>query len=323
MRAVVGRGALVLPFLAPGSALADRLDSVTFDAPPGWNRQAIAAGLLFEAPRARGGGFCHFLLGKTLRAVRPLADELDRAWASLLGSQSVIGEVATPAQSSLGNGVALAQRMAQVQAGERSYVMVLNLLLQGDRLVMVAANAADASALDRCAPAIGDFIAGVTFDLMPGAQPPPTAMPAAGGSQASVAPPPRSDPQLAARFGNSVVGSWRYALTAVTVNLNAPTQTRNAIDIRFAPDGAYRITYRVTIPGASMYSQSETGTYRVDGPRIRMQPTLTAGGPRPYTLDWFFGDHPDYRGNWGLILRASVDWTGGDKDSWRTFKPVE
>ena len=57
-----------------------------------------------------------------------------------------------------------------------------------------------------------------------------------------------------------------------------------------------------------------------------MRPAQAAGKREPYGLDWFFGDHPLYRGNWGLILRSSSEWLGsfaGLGTAWRTFKPAE
>jgi hypothetical protein len=136
---------------------------------------------------------------------------------------------------------------------------------------------------------------------------------------------PTSDPQLAARFGDSVVGTWRYAQTSVNVTLNAPSQVRNAIQVQFARDGTYTITVNMSIPGGGSYDEDESGTYSVLGQRIQMRPAQTAG-KEPYVLDWFFGDHPEFRGNWGLILRASAEWLGsfgGLDGRWRTFKPVE
>lgn len=319
----LARGLLALPLLAPPAAMADRFDIVTFDAPPGWSRKAITDGLVFESPPAGAAGFCQVLLSRSRPLAVPLGDELDRSWSSLLERQTLAGEPATPEQQDLGNGVTIAQRVAPLRAGRQTYITMLNLLRKDDRLVMVVVSVADGKALDRCGNAIGEFIAGLRMDTAPN---PPSAQvpaPTAGATQPPGARPPRSDPQLAARFGNSVVGTWRYAMTAVTVTLNAPTQTRNVIELRFARDGTYGLTYGAAVPGSSNFRQSETGSYRVEGQRIRMHPKSSGSGATPYTLDWFFGDHPDYRGNWGLILRSNTDWVGGGKDDWRTFKPAE
>ena len=239
----------------------------------------------------------------------PLAEELDRTWSALVARQTLIGEASGPPPQDLGDGLTLAQRFAQVRASSGgSYITMLNLFQRDDRLATVVMNA-DPKGFQRCEPAIGAFLAGLKLDKAATPQPSPSQV--------------RSDPQLAARFGNSVVGKWRYAMTAVTTTLGAPSQVRNVIEIRFARDGTYSITYGVAVPGSSKFDESETGTYRSDGQRILMRPKPSGSGSGPYTLDWFFGDHPDYRGNWGLILRSNASWIGGDKDNWRTFKPAE
>jgi len=301
------RGLVALLCLAPCTAIAERFDIVTFDAPPGWERQATANGLVFDL-RTAGADFCQIHLSKSRKQVATLPEELDRAWSALVARQTLIGESSTPTRHDLGNGSTLAQRFAQVRAGSGNHITMLNLFQRDDRLVMVVVNA-DPKGFQRCEPAIGELLAGLKLDKGVTAQPSPSQL--------------RSDPQWAARFANSVVGTWRYAFTAVTVTLGAPTQARNVIEIRFARDGTYSITNGVAVPGSSNFAESETGTYRSEGQRILMRPTQARSAPGPYTLDWFFGDHPDYRGNWGLILRSNANWLGGDKDNWRPFKPAE
>ena len=295
--------------LAPGAAMAERFDAVTFDAPPGWSRQATASGLAFEThPSATDS--CRIDLRKSRARVQTLAQELDRDWSALIARQTLIGDSSTPAQLSLDQGTTLAQRFAQVRTGNGTSFTMLNLFQRDDRLVTVVVTA-DPQSFQRCESAIGAFLAGLRLDQTAATAPPAQAQ-------------PLSDPQLAARFGNSVVGTWRYAMTAVSVTLNAPTQTRNLIEVRFAPEGTYRITNSVGTPGSSSFAETESGTYRTEGQRILMRPAQAGGGgPRPYVLDWFFGDHPDYRGNWGLILRSNASWPGGDQDRWRTFKPAQ
>ena len=301
------RRLVALLCLAPCAAMADRFDIVTFDAPPAWERQATADGLVFNV-RTAGAESCQVHLSKSRKLVATLAEELDRTWSALVARQTLIGEASAPRQLDLGNGLTLAQRFAQVRASGSSFITMLNLFQRDDRLVMVVV-IADPKGFERCNAAIGEFLAGLRLDKAAMPQPPP--------------PQVKSDPPWAARFGNSVVGTWRFALTAVTSTLNAPTQVRNVIEIRFARDGTYSITYGVAVPGSSNFAQSETGTYRSEGQRLLMRPTQTGSSPGPYSLDWFFGDHPDYRGNWGLILRSNANWLGGDKDRWRTFKPAE
>jgi hypothetical protein len=289
--------AVALQLLAPSTARADRFDIVTFDAPVGWSRQAITDGLLFESSPAGTSSFCQMHLSKSSKAVATLPEELDRAWSSLLESQTLAAEADTPAQRDLGNGLTIAQRVAPVRAGDRMYITLLNLLRKDDRLVMVVVHVADLNAFYRCGSVIDAFIGGLKLDT---------------------APPPQSDPQLAARFGNSVVGTWRYAFTVV----NGITVSRKVIEIQFARDGTYKIGQSFFLGGSNVQF-AETGVYRVEGQRIQMRPQQPGDKPASYALDWFFGDHPDYRGNWGLILRSSTDWLGGDKDDWRTFKPAE
>jgi len=301
------RRLVALLCLAPCTALAGRFDIVTFDAPPAWERQATADGLMFNV-RMAGAQSCQVRLNKSRKLVAPLAEELDRTWSALVAPQTLIGEASAPRQLDLGDGLTLAQRFAQVRASGSSFLTMLNLFQRDDRLVTVVV-IADTKGFERCNAAIGEFLASLRLDKAALQRPPPPQLTA--------------DPPWAARFGNSVVGTWRFALTAVTSTLNAPTQVRNVIEIRFARDGTYDITYGVAVPGSSNFAQSESGTYRSEGQRLVMRPTQTGGSPGPYTLDWFFGDHPDYRGNWGLILRSNANWIGGDKDSWRTFKPAE
>ena len=95
------------------------------------------------------------------------------------------------------------------------------------------------------------------------------------------------------------------------------------IEIRFARDGTYGITYGVAVPGSSKSSQSETGTYRSDGNASSCARIKPAALPVPTPSTGSSATIPDYRGNWGLILRSNANWLGGDKDRWRTFKPVE
>jgi hypothetical protein len=311
MVGVLAGGLLAVQLLAPWTAMADRFDIVTFDAQPGWSRRAITDGLVFESHPAD----CQIVMSKSHRSVGTLTEDLDHAWSSLLEGHAPIGEVDTPAQQDLGDGVRIAQRLALVGAGDRKYMTMLNLLRKGDRLVMVVVNLAGPKALERCGTTIGDFIAGLKLDTGPDLPPPPAPKPNVGATEPMVPQSPKSDPQLAARFGNSVVGTWRYVFTTVQWGA-APVRHRLVIEIRFAADATYTIT-------RSGPFGAETGTYRVDGQRILMRPKVLGDASGPYTLDWFFGDHPEHRGNWGLILRSSADWTGGDKDDWRTFKPAE
>jgi hypothetical protein len=188
-------------------------------------------------------------------------------------------------------------------------MVMLNLLQKDDRLVPVVVNIGDAKGLDRCGTAIGDFLAGLRLDTT-------LASPVV----------PSSDPQLAVKFGNSIVGTWRFGGTFVHVPGNAPTQTRRVIEIRFARDGTYRITNNGSLPGGGNFSRAETGTYQVDRQRIQMRPAQSAD-TGPYSLDWFFGDDPESPGNSGLLLRSSSEWLGtfggSDPARWRVFKPAE
>jgi hypothetical protein len=298
--------------LAPWTAMAERFDVVTFETPPGWTQQALGDGLMLEQRPAGTRTFCQIFLRKSRRTAASLPQELDRDWLELLGRQEIVAAVPDPDHLDLPNGITIAQRVGQAPAGGTLIVM-LNLLQKEDRLVPVVVNLGSAEALDLCGPAIGDFIADLQLDTA-------SATPASADSQL-----PTTDPTLAARFGNSVVGTWRYALTSVNVTLNAPTQVRNVIELRFARDGTYNIAVDVSIPGSGRYSEAEAGAYQVEGQRILMRPTQSAG-KEPYALDWFFGDHPEFRGNWGLILRSSSDWLGnfnGLPARWRTFKPPE
>jgi hypothetical protein len=301
------RRLVALLCFAPCATMADQFDIVTFDAPPAWERQATADGLVFNV-RSAGAESCQVRLSKSRKLVATLAEELEHTWSALVARQTLVGEASAPRQLDLGNGLTLAQRFAQVRASDSSYITMLNLFQRDDRLVTVTV-IADPKAFEHCNAAIGEFLAGLRLDKTVMPQPP--------------SPQVKSDPPWAARFGNSVVGTWRFALTAATSTLNAPTQVRNVIEIRFARDGTYNITYAVAVPGSSNFAESETGTYRSEGQRLLMRPKQTDGSPSPYTLDWFFGDHPDYRGNWGLILRSNANWLGGDKDYWRTFKPAQ
>ena len=69
------RGLVVWLCLAPCPALAERFDAVTFDAPPGWTRQATASGLAFETYPS-GTDFCRIDLRKSRPRVQ--ADSLVR-----------------------------------------------------------------------------------------------------------------------------------------------------------------------------------------------------------------------------------------------------
>ena len=310
--------------LAPWTALADRFDVVTFESPPGWTQQALDDGLMFETRAMGTRSFCQIFLRSSRTPTASLPQELDRIWSELRERQPLVAQAPDPAHLDLPSGFTLAQRVGQVQTGGAPLVVMLNLLQQDDRLVPVVVSIADSQAFDRCGPAIGEFVAGLKLDVSAPAPGAPTDSGTAGSAESRV---PTSDPQLAARFGNTVVGTWRFALTSVNVSLNAPTQVRNVIEVRFARDGTYRITVDMSVPGSTTFSDSETGTYQVEGQRVSMRPAQTAG-KEPYALDWFFGDHPEFPGNSGLILRSSSssEWLGsfsGLPTRWRTFKPPE
>ena len=293
--------------LAPCTAIAERFDIVTFDAPPGWERQATANGLVFDL-RTAGADFCQIHLSKSRKLVATLAGGT---------GPHLVGAGCTPdpdrrgfdaTRHDLGNGLTLAQRFAQVRAGSGSYITMLNLFQRDDRLVMVVVNA-DPKGFQRCEPAIGEFLAGLKLDKGgDGAALTVTAAvrPAVGGAIRKLG---RRD--LAIRVDRRHGHSGRA--DAGAQRDRDPVRARRHV----------RITNGVAVPGSSNFAESETGTYRSEGQRILMRPKQARSGPGPYTLDWFFGDHPDYRGNWGLILRSNANWLGGDKDSWRTFKPAE
>lgn len=319
-------GLLAVLVLAPGTVRAQQFDVVTFKAPPGWTQQALGDRLMFESRALGTRSSCQILLHRSRKPAASLPQELDRAWSELRASQPLVATTPDPARLDLPGGITLAQRVGQVPTGSGTLMTMLNLFQKDDRLVPVVVTVADSQALDRCGPAIGDFLAGLRLDATPAAAGPPTAD--AGRTNPAESPLPRSDPQLAAKFGNSVVGTWRFALTSVNVTLNAPSQVRNVIEVRFARDGTYRITVdMVPIPGPG-YNEAESGTYQVEGQRILMRPAQATAKRGPYGLDWFFGDHPSYPGNWGLILRSSsrTAWLGsfsGLESNWRTFKPAE
>jgi hypothetical protein len=287
--------------LAPWTAMAQRFDVVTFDAPPGWTQQALGDGLMFEtqpAPRA----FCQIFLRKSRRPTAPLLQELDGLWSEMSQSEPLVAAPGDPGQLDLPSGFKVAQRVGQVYGTIRA----LNLLQKDNRLVPVVVNASGPDAVERCSTAIDNFMGSLRLDETSAER---GSMTDARGANPADSPVPRSDPQLAARFGNSVVGNWRYGHTTA--------QTRNVIEVRFSRDG----TYAIDVGG---YALSETGTYRVEGQRILMRPRTA--DPGPYSLDWFFGDRPGSPGNWGLILRCSKGWLGsfgGETVGWRTFRPAE
>ena len=320
------RGLVAVLALAPWTVIAQQFDVVTFKAPPGWTQQAVGEELMFEMRTLGTSSFCQIVLRRSRKPAASLPLELDRAWSELRERQPLVAATPDPDRLDLPGGLKLAQRVGRVSPGSGTLITMLNLFQKDDRLVTVVVNLADSQALDRCGTTIGEFLAGLKLDATPASPGAPTAD--AGKANPPDAPVPSSDPQLAAKFGNSVVGTWRFALTSVNVTLNAPTQVRNVIEVRFARDGTYRITVDMSVPGAGGYNDAESGTYRVEGQRILMRPAQASGKTEPYGLEWFFGDHPSYPGNWGLILRSSsrMAWLGsfsGLDGAWRTFKPAE
>lgn len=297
------RGLLAALVLVPWTVMAQRFDVVTFDPPPGWTQQALGDGLMFEtrpAPRA----FCQIFLRESRLAVAPLGQELDRLWSEMRQREPLVATPGDPGQLDLPSGFKVVQRVGQVYGT----IKALNLLHKNSRLVPVVVSASDYSAVERCGAAIDSFVTSVRLDEASSA--PGSRMTDARGFV------PRSDPQLAARFGNSVVGTWRFGHTVV--DFGALSQMRNIIEVEFARDGRYTIT-----AAGTLYRSGETGTYRAEGQRILMYP----GGAEPYRLDWFFGDNPRYPGDSGLILRSDPEgWLGsrgGTSGGWRTFKPAE
>jgi hypothetical protein len=303
------RGLLAVLVVAPWTVMAQRFDVVTFDAPPGWTSQALGDGLMFETRPAGVQTFCQIFLRKSRRPTASLAQELDRTWSEMRERQPLVAAAPDPVHLDLPSGFTLARRVGHMQTGSSTLMVMLNLLQKDDRLVTVVVNVGDSKALDRCGTVIGDFVASLRLDTTP---------------TTSVV--PRSDPKLAAKFGNSVVGTWRFGGTFVDGTGNVPAQARRVIEVRFASDGTYRITIHGLLPGGGNFSRAETGTYQVDGQGIRMRPA--PGADRgPYGLDWFFGDEPESPGNWGLVLRSSSEWLGtfggSDPARWRAFKPAE
>ncbi|HEY5810269.1 MAG TPA: hypothetical protein VIT67_20015 [Povalibacter sp.] len=313
---VLSRGlmALLLSLLAPFDAKADRFDVVSFQAPTGWSRKEQGDGLVFESRQTGSDSFCVMTLSSGYPATGSIAEELDRAWAAVLEGAKFAGDPETLAPVDVGDGVTLARRIAQVQRAQGVLITTLHLLRGGDRFVLVLAMVSDRQAWDRCGNAQGDFLAGMKLDTTTPLRQPSapatangsTARP--GGLTAQGGP----DPQMAARFNHSVVGAWRFAWTMVSWG-PAPATVRQEIDVRFERDGNYRIWLQQI--------ESEAGTYRVDGQRILMRPA--GSNIDSYALDWYFGTHPEATANWGLILRSSVNWAGGDKNEWRAFKPPE
>lgn len=292
--------------------MAQRFGVVTFDAPPGWSQEALGDGLMFEVRPAGTRTFCQMFLRTSRKTATSLSLEMERTWSELRRTDALMAAGPDPAHRELPGGLTLAQRVGRVKTDTGTLVKIINLFQKDDRLVSVTVNIPDLAALERCTPAVDEFLASVRIDATP---------------TDAASPVPRSDPALAAKFGNSVVGTWRYAITTVDVTLNAPSQIRNAIEVQFAPEGTYRITINMTaLPGGG-FNDAESGTYQVEGQRIVMRPRQTGGKPESYALDWFFGDHPSFPGNWGLILRSSLGspWPGsfsGLPTAWRTFKPA-
>ena len=324
MRGMPLCGLLAALVFLPGTVMAQRFDVATFAVPPGWTQQEVGDALLFEMRPPGTRAFCQIFVRKSRKAAASLSQELDRTWAEWHARQAVTAETPDPAQLDLPGGLRLAQRVGQLQTGSGTMLTMLNLFQKADRLVGVVVNMSDAQAHERCSAAVGDFLASLRIDTTQAASPPATS---AGTTNPTGSVTPRPDPALAAKFGNSVVGTWRYAFGTVNVTLNAPTQTRHAIDVRFASNGTYTITVDAAFTGGAGYHESESGTYQVEGQRILMRPKQTGGKAASYVLDWFFGDNPNHQGNWGLILRCPTsEWLGsfsGTTGDWRTFKPVQ
>ena len=303
---------LALVVLSPWTVMAQRFDVVTFAPPPGWSQQPLGEGLMFEFRPMRATLSCQMFLRKSWKASAALPQELDRAWAEIRDRQQAVADAPDPAPLDLPGGLKLTQRVGRIQTPSGLLIAMLNLFQKDDRLVSVVVTMPVSEARDGCGGGIGDFLASLRVDATAAAPQPLT---------------PKPNPALAAKFGNSVVGTWRYAFGTAIVTLNAPTQSHNAVDIRFARDGTYRITVNASMTGGARYNQAESGTYQVEGQRILMRPQQSGGKPAPYALDWFFGDNPNHKGNWGLILRAAnPEWLGsfgGTAPDWRTFRPPE
>jgi hypothetical protein len=123
---------------------------VTFDAPPGWSRQALGDGLMFETRPAGTQTFCQIFLRRSRRPTASLPQELDRAWSELRQRQSLVAAAPDPAHLDLPSGFTLARRVGHLQTGSGTLLIMLNLLQKDDRLVTVVVNVGDSNALDRC-----------------------------------------------------------------------------------------------------------------------------------------------------------------------------
>jgi hypothetical protein len=300
MRVVPAWALLAVLVFSPWTIMAQRFDVVTYTAPPGWTQLVQGDVLVFEMRPAGPRSSCQILVRKSRKAEAPLSQELDRTWAEWHAGRSVAVERPDPGQLDLPGGLRLAQRLGLIDTGTGAMLTMMNLFQKDDRIVTAVANTSR-EAFERCSTAIGDFLASLRID--------PTQTPTASTI-------PKSDPGVAAKFNNSVVRTWRYAAGNVDPTKTVLSTTYYEVDVRFAPDGTYRITTKF---------ETESGTYQVKEQQILMRPQ--AGGKAPYTLDWFFGDLPGSPGNSGLILRCPTShWLGsfaGSATGWRPFKPAQ
>ena len=75
-RSLALRGLCAALVLAPWTVMAERFDVVAFDAPPGWTRQALGDGLMFETRSAGTQMFCQIFLRKSRRPITVETDVL-------------------------------------------------------------------------------------------------------------------------------------------------------------------------------------------------------------------------------------------------------
>jgi hypothetical protein len=140
---------------------------------------------------------------------------------------------------------------------------------------------------------------------------------------------------------NTLSGPWRRGTASYNSRYNPLTkqweyqplqqQFRIVTEVVFEPNGTY-INHAITT--TSKIIMNESGTYTVNGRVLNLRPTAYESSmefnkqfklgndpvPAPYQLEWYIGEHPQYKDNQGLQLRSGSKWIGSDNGQWVTFR---
>jgi hypothetical protein len=330
---------------------AERFDIINFTPPSGWNREVQKSSIAFVFVDQAKKQYCQIQVFASRAGGGPIESELQREWKeAVLSADKKAEGYSKPIVNELPNGVTLAQQMAPMRFAQGTYMATLSVYQKNGRVVSVLVNVPDEAAFNRFFPQISAFLQSVSLDAPAVAAPGPTAGSAPGPVTSSAAAPisgqglpvaPATPAQPYTGDPNTLSGPWRRGTASYNSRYNPLTkqweyqplqqQFRIVTEVVFEPNGTY-INHAITT--TSKIIMNESGTYTVNGRVLNLRPTAYESSmefnkqfklgndpvPAPYQLEWYIGEHPQYKDNQGLQLRSGSKWIGSDNGQWVTFR---